>query len=368
MLEYEKIDSIIREHEKIFRSIPLQWDLATFERKLSLSLNNDRIDEPPLGSLFIPAYQRDYIWNINDQSLFIESLLLNIPIPYVFLNQDEKTWLIEIVDWYQRIRTIYEFINSKFSLVWLEKLNELNWVTFKDFSPVRQQLFLNKTLNIIFFQDLDEEQKKEMFSRINATWELLNHWEQRKWIIWWPFYQFMHEISEESLSKEMLLISAKKAKREETIELILRFFAYTENFDEYTNSMKVYQFLDNYMRRKNKEFKEKDSIDVIKLKKNMKDCYIGMLTFVKNNLKNWFRKIWKRVISSRTYYEALSVGVWLSLKEKKSEDLNVDKLIELIKSKHFQELVSSDGASNVSKFKWRILAVKDALIDWKIAL
>lgn len=366
MLNQESVDKIIREHEKIFRSLPLQWDLATFERKLSLCLNNDDIDVPPIGSLFIPSYQRNYIWGQKDQSLFIESLLLNIPIPYVFLNEDSKTWRTEIVDWYQRIRTIYEFINNSFSLQWLEKLDELNWLTFEHLSPVRQQLFLNKTLNIILFQDLDDDQKKEMFSRINATWELLNYWEQRKWIIWWPFYQFMCKLSEEKLSREMLVVSTKKEKREEIIELILRFFAYTENFYEYSNSIKVYQFLDNYMKKKNEEFRNLEGAKLKEIKKEMGNIYINMLSFVKDNVKNGFKKNWKRVISSRTYYEALSVWVWLSMKEKSRTELNSDKLRELIKSKKFQEVVSSGSANNVSKFQWRILAVKHALVDWVI--
>ena len=367
MVTQEDIDQIIRNNEKIFRSVPVQWDLSTFERKLKQSLENDKIDEPPIWSLFIPSYQRDYIWDINDQSLFIESLLLNIPIPYVFLNEDENTWRTEIVDWYQRIRTLYEFINNTFQLTGLEKLNELNGTKFQDFSPIRQQLFLNKTLNIILFHDLDDEQKKEMFSRINATWEHLNSWEKRKWIIWWPFYEFMLKLTEEELVKEMLTVSTKKAKREEIIELILRFYAYTENFDKYNNSCKVYQFLDDYMKQKNIYFSWIEGKKLNEEKLKLKNKFLLMLSFVRKNVKNWFKKRWRKIITSRTYFEAISVWTWLALSEKKEIELNVIKLNEVLNNENFLRVVSSDWANTLSKFRGRILYIKNALVDWIIS-
>ncbi len=356
----DRIDNIIRENEKTFNSRPLQWDLDSIKRKLCLEK-----EEETAGSLLVPAYQRNYVWTEEAQSLFIESLLLNIPIPYIFLNQDEKNWEIEIVDWYQRIRTIYEFMNGNFILIGLEKLKELNGKWYNDFSTVRKSLFDTKTLNIVLFSNLDEDQKKEMFSRINTTWEELNKWEQRKWWIGWEFYELMNNLYKENdIVKEMIKVSPKKKDREEVIELILRYFAYTSCYNDYHGKIKVYKFLDEYMKEKNRELVGSESL---KIKKKMEDNFLNMLMFVKKYFPSWFKKKkTNKVISSRTYYEAISVWVWLALEESKEELLHVDMIPNLLKNKKFKEIVSSGWANAPSKFRWRVSAVRNLLVEWKL--
>lgn len=351
----EQIDKNIRENEKIFNYKSVQWDLETFTRKLHIETDTI-IDD--IGKLFVPSYQRDYIWDEKLKSKFIESLLLNIPIPYIFLNQDEESSNIEIIDWYQRIRTIYEFINNKFKLKNLEKLKALNWIKYADFSPVRKNLFNTKTLNVVFFQNLDDEQKKEMFARINTTSEKLNDAELRKGIIWWKFYTFMKKLSEENITKRMINLSKKKERREEKIELILRFFAYTERFNKYNWS--VNSFLDSYMKYKNTNLSAT-------IERNMKEQFIRMLNFVDRWFPNWFYKSkHNKVISSRTYFESIAVGVWLALNELSEEELHTDSIKKLLISDSYKRIVSSDWANALNKFKDRILAVKEALTLWKL--
>ena len=90
------------------------------------------------GMLLIqPNYQRKYVWDAKKASLLIESILMNIPIPIVYLaaTQDEK---INVIDGQQRLTSIFSFIDGKFpdgkvfKLTGLKVLTELKGKTFKD--------------------------------------------------------------------------------------------------------------------------------------------------------------------------------------------------------------------------------------------
>ena len=63
--------------------------------------------------IFIPTYQRDYVWNPDLKSKFIESLLLGIPMPPLFAFTLDDSGNMELIDGVQRLTTIKEFYNNK---------------------------------------------------------------------------------------------------------------------------------------------------------------------------------------------------------------------------------------------------------------
>ena len=77
------------------------------------------------GDFFIPDYQRQYVWKANNRSLFIESVLLGLPIPFMFFAGCDDGRL-EIIDGAQRMQTLNEFVNGKMRLSRLPKLNLLD--------------------------------------------------------------------------------------------------------------------------------------------------------------------------------------------------------------------------------------------------
>lgn len=368
----------IRENEKIYNYRTTQWEL---QHICSIFWNgNGNFSE---WELFIPSYQRDYVWSDSLKWKFIESLFLNIPIPYIFISEDSIDWWLEVVDWYQRIRTIYEFINDWFKLKELEKLCVLKWFKFSDLPIVRQKLFKRIVMNVVIFENLEIKQKQEMFSRINTTSEQLNSSEIRKGTIWWEFYKFMKDLSNLPLFIKLCPLSKNKLKREEDIELILRYFAYTESFNEYKGNVDT--FLTDFMKKRsieidilNKQINELTETDLekeIKIKIrddifiNMKDNFINMLNFVDKNFPFWFRKRGRdKIVSSRVYYESISVWVWLSLLEKKDENLDTSIIKLLLKNNNFKIIITSDWANATKKFRARINAVKDALVSSKLPI
>ncbi len=352
-LEAEKV---IRTEEKVYNYRTVQWEIQHICSMLNEESNFNEWD------LFVPTYQREYVWSPELKVKFIESLFLNIPIPYVFINEDIENPDLEIIDWYQRIRTVYEFINNWFKLDKLDKLSQLNWFYFSDFSISRQKLFSRKVMNIVVFENLDMNQKKEMFGRINTTSDNLNYQEVRKWVIWWDFYDFIKELASVSKFKELCPLSEWKLKREEDTELVLRYFAYTEEFNDY--NWNVSPFLTKYMIDKSNEIENWNKSEILDW---MKKSFVDMLNFVNINFKYWFRKKWTdKIISSRVYFEAVSVWVWLALKEKSVSDLDTKIIQKLLKYNNFKDIVTSDWSNATKKFRARINSVKDALLYSKL--
>jgi uncharacterized protein with ParB-like and HNH nuclease domain len=63
--------------------------------------------------IYIPDFQRGYVWTITQASKFIESLLLGLPVPGIFLSKDRDRKLV-VIDGQQRLRTLQRFYNGVF--------------------------------------------------------------------------------------------------------------------------------------------------------------------------------------------------------------------------------------------------------------
>jgi uncharacterized protein with ParB-like and HNH nuclease domain len=100
-----------------------------------------REDPKEEGDIYIPEYQRRLRWPLKGQSYFIESVLLRIPVPPIFLY--EVGGRLEVVDGSQRIRTLAQFVRNQFRLDELEKLDILNGMYFSDLPDGVQRRFNN---------------------------------------------------------------------------------------------------------------------------------------------------------------------------------------------------------------------------------
>ena len=91
----------------------------------------------------VPAYQREFTWDPERRSKFIESLVMGLPIPFLFF-WEMKDGRLEIVDGSQRLRTIKEFILGGLRLGELESLPASSNFRFADFPLSRQPLALSR--------------------------------------------------------------------------------------------------------------------------------------------------------------------------------------------------------------------------------
>jgi len=321
----------------------VEYPIEIIVQKYDYGIDNDD------GDIYIPDYQREFVWDDKRQSKFIESIILGIPIPYIFFADVEGRY--EIVDGSQRIRSLHSFLNNKLKLQDLEKLTTLDNFYFKDLSIIRQRRINKKSLKMIALSEkTDPEARFDLFERINTGSEELKKMEIRKGIHSGEFYDFIKECAKNELFNKLCPLSAKRTLRAEPQEMILRFFAYSENRNKYKGQ--VAPFIDAYMKNKNKNFTSD-------IKEDMKNNFINMLNFVEKYFKNGFAKIEGATSTPRVRFEAISVGVHLAL----LEEPNLSNIIvDWIDSDEFKTQTRSDAANNRLKLIGRTDFVKNKLL------
>ncbi len=133
----------------------VDFDTKEFTIELLVNKYLNGIDEDE-NDIYVPEYQREFVWSEVGQSTLIESIVLGLPIPVIFLAENSDGRL-EIVDGSQRIRTIVSFISDELTLVGLKKLRQLNKVTFAELPKARQRKILNTSIRMIVLSESANE-------------------------------------------------------------------------------------------------------------------------------------------------------------------------------------------------------------------
>ena len=148
-----------------------------------------------------PSYQRRLRWSRPKRSLFIESFLLNIPIPAIYLYEKDYNEY-EVIDGRQRLESIRDYLTNNFALVGLEYWPELNGKRFDDLPPVLQKGLLRRSLPAVVL--LAETRKAEeddlnvrtvLFDRLNTGGEKLNPQELRNALYSGAFNRMLIELA-----------------------------------------------------------------------------------------------------------------------------------------------------------------------------
>ena len=151
------------------------------------------------SDFIVPEYQREFTWETKRRCRFIESLLMGLPIPFVFLWMNDETGQLEIVDGSQRLRTIEEYIDSRLELDGLERLYLLNGTKFKDLTLARQRKLKNLSIRAVILSDkTDLESRIDLFERINTGSKIANPAEVRRGALRGPFMDFIIEVAMDS--------------------------------------------------------------------------------------------------------------------------------------------------------------------------
>lgn len=343
----ETLDEQIRSLQKITDHQIREFPVSVIVDKFQEGLETDQAE------LYIPDYQREFVWSNIQKSRFIESLLLNIPIPYVFVadigNDDGR---LEIVDGSQRIRTLYHFLNDKFTLNGLKKLTSANGFKYSDFTPARKLRFDRKTIRMIELTELcDEEARREIFDRLNTGGIKLTTMEQRQGSNDGPFLDVVNRLSEYPLFKEICPLNGARISRGEYPELVLRYFAYCDNYLNFEKS--VDSFLTEYLDQRNASFVPEQEAELTE------QFYI-MCDFVRDNFPYGFRKNPTANTVPRIRFEALAVGATLALQA--NPHLTPPAVDVWLNSQEFIGHTRSDASNSKPKVKARIEYVRDRLL------
>ena len=339
-LSEEKLNAI---EEQIQReSVPYVYD--TKEYPVEVIIAKHKKDQ-----IFVPHYQRNYVWKLNEKSRFIESVFLGVPIMPFLVSVSGEEAELEIIDGSQRIRTLSEYCDDGFRLSGLQKLTELNGTCFSELSDSRKNKFLLRDFRFHVVTDkANLEIRADIFNRVNTSANKLKSSEVRKGAYQGAFYNFILECSQSSLFRKVCPVPESKSQRGEYEELALRFFAYANSYQKFKHN--VAPFLDDFLKSNNKGF-DKDA---------MKHDFDIVMQFAEKNLEPpYFARKGRDNATPRVRFEALSVGILLALKQNPNLQPTDFSWLE---SKEFKDLTTSDASNNQGRLQARIEFVRDCLL------
>lgn len=303
----------------------------------------------------IPGYQREFTWEPARKSRFLESLIMGLPIPFLFFWEMENGKL-EIVDGSQRLRTIQEYILGGFELEQLEELASLNGTRFLDLSPARQRKIKNRSIRgIVLNEHADDQARFDMFERINTGSKVANTAEVRRGALRGPFLDLVLELSRLPRFAELAPVSGKSERERIREELVTRFFAYGDGLEGYRE--RPSQFLFDYTKRMNERFQEDPA-----LAPAYRERFERMLDFVGRAFPQGFRKPSNPNSTPRARYEAIAIGSEKALQEDPGLFVAVPETQPWLDSQEFSDVTTSDAANTRTKLLGRIDYVRRGLL------
>lgn len=252
--------SSVKEDNWIIREIRIVTEQARYPVKSIKSMLDG--DDYKLN----PEYQRRKRWDNGRKSRLIESFIMNVPLPPIFLYEYDYS-KFEVMDGLQRLTSIYDFYSGRFSLEGLEYWKELEGMKYNELPrEIQKGIDRRYVSSIVLLEETaktDEEAEKLkqiVFERLNSGGEKLTPQETRNALYNGKFNQLCLKLSKnekfrkmwkiplESETEEILLTSEAYRKMED-VQLVLRFFSY-RFLDKLSGSIE--DFLDSYLKQANK--------------------------------------------------------------------------------------------------------------------
>ena len=302
------------------------------------------------GELEKPEMQRHYVWNRMEASRFIDSLLLGLPVPSIFLAKTKDNKRL-IVDGYQRIMTVYDYMRGSFSgdqksfkLYNSEVINS-RWrgKTFAELSQEQQRAIKTYPIHAIIFeqkQPEDDTGMYQIFERINTGGRTLKAQEIRNCVYHGRLNQLLLELNRENYWRNILDMQTLDSRMQD-VELILRFLAFRDIDEnkEMTHQINLVKYLNQFMGN-NINISELDC-ELIKKDFSMTMNYIfdclGKTAFRNGKEKNGEFKYNSKI--NPVIFDAVSVSALRYIKSGGSELITEEKYQALLKDDEFQMVI-----------------------------
>ncbi len=232
---------------------PVRYEITSFGIDFDVDGLNRRLQR---GEIIIPGFQRNYIWNIKDASRFIESLLLGLPVPGIFLSRDIDSGKYVVIDGQQRLKSIQFFYQGVFNpsldsrtqrvfkLTGVQK--QFEDMTYADLDPKNEIDFNNSVIHAtVVKQDTpaaDDTSIYHIFDRINSGGIRLTQQEIRSALYHGKLIDKLDQINNHPAWRS---IFGRLHSRQRDQELILRFIAFFFEFEHYESPLS--EFLTRFL-------------------------------------------------------------------------------------------------------------------------
>lgn len=319
------------------------------------------------GELIKPELQRKYVWTRGEASRFIDSILLGLPVPSVFLAKEADETML-IIDGFQRIMTVNDYVNGIFSgdgkifkLSNSENIN-IRWKgkAFAELESEEQRRIRNTTIHAIIFEQKhprDDTGMFQIFERINTGGRTLKAQEIRNCVYQGKCNDLLFKLNK-NRDWRFILGLVSEDPRMMDLELILRYFAMRDLHKREEANLKqinLSKYLNQYMGEKTK-----DSDEEIEM---MESDFCEMIENVKTLFEdNAFRNLRKGTESftnkiNPAIYDALSVSTSYVFSKSYTIESGVDYLERykcLLNDESFRQ-ACSNRTTNIENIKNRIM-------------
>lgn len=336
----------------------VEFDISVSPADPTLELLANKVQA---NEIIVPFYQRKYVWKIEQASRLIESFLMGLPVPQVFLyvNDDDQ---LEIIDGQQRIMSVKYFFEGYFGepdaqnrrqifkLKGLSERSEYNGKTYSELSTRDQRRIRNTSLRAIHIKQLKPSLRNDsvfhIFQRLNTGGTQLKPQEIRNAVYRGKIVDELKALNENPKWRKILGLEDAD-KNQKDVEIVLRLFSLFEIWTEYEKPMLGY--LNNQMNA-NREF---DSDRASRFKKRFPEV-VGL---VADNLNRPFRP--RNVINS-----ALLEGVMIALLEDPTITAPIlkEQYTKLLANVEFERYLRG-ATTDTLTVKERIKRAKDFLRD-----
>lgn len=343
-LKYNLENIQTKAKERTVKTQSIEYDLETIVKKITK--NVIKID---------PDYQRRHRWDKITSSRLIESLILNIPIPIIYLSYDvdvddeaNDEARYSVIDGQQRLTAILKFFNNNYALEGLDILADLDGCYYKDLPPFLLRRLEERTIKCLRIDStVDPQVKYDIFERLNSGSVKLESHELRNAVLRGAFNDKCKQLANDEYFRKLIQVSDssednKKVKKMEDVELVLRFFALiNDNYKLYrkTKDKQFKDFLSDELEKRNKLKQSQIDTDGDFFKECMKCIYenFGPLAFAKYKFDGVTLK--KQSNFNTAVYDALSISVAseVNLKKPKITKKQVDAFSNLFKENDFYE-------------------------------
>src|SRR3989344_755080 len=361
-IEQEHIEKIQSEEEDDYSDDDL-YNINSWGADLSFRELLTMYDEE---ELLKPEIQRNYVWEKAEASRFIESLLMGLPVPSIFLAKQGTKKLI--VDGYQRIMTVRDFVRGVFSkdnsVFTLSSNNKINprWrgKTFELLSDDDKRKIKSSTIHAIIFEQKEPKGSDtslyQIFERINTGGRTLTAQEIRNCVYHRELNKLIIDLNKREDWRD-LYGTPQPDSRMKDVEFILRFFAINtkEVLESKANQISLKRQLNLFMGDK----KNNSGPTINKFEQE----FIQTMVFIKQNIgKNAFHNVsfdkeGNAKIIERfhpTIFDSIAIATLRAISLGKSSGENLQqKRLQLLKDTHYKNAISI-RTTNVDHIKVRI--------------
>jgi hypothetical protein len=233
MAEPQQLKFIVERFEKAQDRLVLQQSDLALET-LAAMVDAEAVDTKP-------HYQRRDRWTAEKRSALIESFLLNIPVPPIYLAEDDFG-TYSVIDGKQRLTAIRDFMRNALALSDLETFVELEGLTFADLpSELGNALKIRPYLRVVtLLKQSDPDLKYDVFERLNTGGERLNAQEIRNVAFHGPLNDLIYgELCEADFLLQQLKIGEPRSKfsaykKMQDAEYVLRYLTLQDNWETFS--------------------------------------------------------------------------------------------------------------------------------------